>query len=171
MRKFASLEEQRVWEKQQREKYKATHIAWRERNKEKLRVVSLNWRLTNKEKEREYARKRYQERPDIRDKSRARASANCIKHRAPIDEWKKQGCNICGLTGHPMMFDAHHIDPTKKSFAISAYYRNRAKYDENDLEAELAKCVCLCANCHRLLHAGVINIKTPNLDLKPEYFI
>lgn len=172
MKKFASLEEQRDWEKQRREKYKATHIAWRERNREKLKLAAIDWRLENREKAREYYKKRYRSNANIREKTRNRSLKNSIKNRAPIDEWKKQGCQICGLLGPPIVFDAHHVDPTKKSFAISSYYKHCNKYVEGQLQAELAKCVCLCSNCHRLLHAGVVTLKKEaNLALEPEYFI
>ncbi len=50
------------------------------------------------------------------------------------------------------LFEFHHLDAEKKDFAIShdGITRKWAK-----IVAELAKCVLLCANCHRETHAGL----------------
>lgn len=57
-------------------------------------------------------------------------------------------CNICGYDKCPSAFDFHHIDPTEKDFVISS------KTSWEAIEPELRKCVLLCANCHREVHAG-----------------
>ena len=51
--------------------------------------------------------------------------------------------------------DFHHLDPTQKDFVIgeAALYKTLAS-----LKAELDKCVVLCSNCHRKLHAGLITL-------------
>jgi len=51
--------------------------------------------------------------------------------------------------------DFHHKDPNEKDFTIGKY-RNKSK--ENLLK-EIEKCVCVCSNCHRKIHAGIINLK------------
>ena len=53
------------------------------------------------------------------------------------------------------MLDHHHRDPATKSFNITgaAFGKGLAA-----LTAEIAKCVVLCANCHRLVHAGLLEI-------------
>ena len=43
----------------------------------------------------------------------------------------------------------HHTDPTTKLFALNDA-RNRTI---KSIDKELAKCVVVCANCHRLIHA------------------
>ena len=47
--------------------------------------------------------------------------------------------------------DFHHIDPTKKEFAISKL----KAYSFYKLKPELDKCVLLCKNCHAEYHAGI----------------
>lgn len=62
------------------------------------------------------------------------------------------GCRICGEADF-VCLSFHHLDPTTKRFDIS---RARSQgYSLKAITAELAKCVCLCENCHRKLHAGL----------------
>lgn len=57
-------------------------------------------------------------------------------------------CTICGYDKCPSAFDFHHLDPREKDFVVSA------KSSWAAIEPELKKCVLLCANCHREVHAG-----------------
>jgi hypothetical protein len=69
---------------------------------------------------------------------------------ALLAEFRKDGCKYCGEK-HPVCLDSHHVDPTEKEGHIS-----QLTYAPKKLAAELAKCICVCANCHRKLHAGEI---------------
>jgi predicted HNH restriction endonuclease len=51
---------------------------------------------------------------------------------------------------------AHHLDPAKKDFAIGRFLSNGASAKR--VLAELVKCICVCENCHRKIHAGLISI-------------
>lgn len=64
-------------------------------------------------------------------------------------------CAICGYSKHPGILDFHHIDPKTKSFGISAGGFSRSW---NKVEAELTKCVLVCANCHRELELGLAKL-------------
>jgi predicted HNH restriction endonuclease len=66
----------------------------------------------------------------------------------------KTKCIICGES-EPVCLDFHHINSEDKEFTISKH-RNRNK---EWLLTEINKCVCLCANCHRKVHAGIINLE------------
>jgi hypothetical protein len=71
-------------------------------------------------------------------------------------------CIFCGEK-EPCCLVAHHIDSTEKDFSLG-----RARYSghgRNRVMRELAKCVCLCANCHAKLHANVISISRKTLHL------
>jgi len=57
-------------------------------------------------------------------------------------------CCACG-EADPCCIDFHHVNGAEKRFALSAAIRSSIKR----LIAELRKCVCVCANCHRKLHA------------------
>lgn len=61
-------------------------------------------------------------------------------------------CKGCALAGPVDALEFHHLDATAKDFALSVdgVPRSWAR-----VEAELAKCVLLCANCHRETHAGL----------------
>ena len=67
-------------------------------------------------------------------------------------EFMGGACKGCGRSGPSAIFDFHHIDAATKDFGIGqdGVPRKWAK-----VVAELAKCVMLCANCHREVHAGV----------------
>lgn len=58
-------------------------------------------------------------------------------------------CSKCD-ENHPATLEFHHIDPSKKDFAISKM-RNAYRSKEKALE-EISKCIVLCANCHKKLH-------------------
>ena len=65
--------------------------------------------------------------------------------------WKAQGCVYCNES-HPAALDAHHLDQDEKSFTIGEH--NIHSISPQRLIEELDKCECICANCHRKLHAG-----------------
>jgi ferredoxin len=61
-------------------------------------------------------------------------------------------CEGCGHAGPPAIFDFHHREASTKHFGIS---QDGIPRRWEKVVAELAKCVMLCANCHREVHAGV----------------
>jgi len=70
-----------------------------------------------------------------------------------IAAFRAQGCIVCGEL-EECCLDAHHVDPSQKDGSI--YDMARRGCARSKFEAELAKCVCLCSNCHRKVHAGKI---------------
>ncbi len=64
-------------------------------------------------------------------------------------------CQVCGYSKCNAALDFHHIDETKKRFAIGqkGYTRSWEK-----VKNELANCFLLCANCHREVHAGITQL-------------
>lgn len=73
-----------------------------------------------------------------------------------LKEWinsLKTPCIICGETD-PICIDWHHVNPNDKSFQVS--YGNHSR---DSILKEIQKCVCLCANCHRKVHAGKIELE------------
>jgi hypothetical protein len=59
-------------------------------------------------------------------------------------------CVKCGFF-HPSAMDFHHIDPKEKDKGVSELVRNG--YATKRIVEELEKCICLCSNCHRILHS------------------
>lgn len=64
--------------------------------------------------------------------------------------YKGGKCERCGYDRCIDALEFHHIDPVQKDFTISAKGYTRSW---NKVKAELDKCIMLCANCHRELHA------------------
>lgn len=90
---------------------------------------------------REYIKKNY-----------AQMKARMDAKRQEIAEWKRErGCTVCGET-EPWVLDMHHLDPNEKESnpAQSATLKTFLK--------EVDKCVLLCSNCHRKVHAGVLHL-------------
>lgn len=91
---------------------------------------------------------RYADATNARDKKRYATA------KEKVDEYKRaHPCNICGET-EPVTLEFHHLDPNEKDFAVSGNY-NRSWMI---ILTEIEKCVVLCANCHRKVHAGIIKI-------------
>lgn len=62
-------------------------------------------------------------------------------------------CHICGYSKCSDALDFHHKDPSIKSDGISKMLVRPKR--RSDVLVEVKKCVLLCANCHREVHAGV----------------
>lgn len=56
------------------------------------------------------------------------------------------GCQDCGER-HPACLDYHHLDEGLKDKTLVWYDCGRER-----MEAEIAKCIVLCSNCHRKRH-------------------
>lgn len=65
-------------------------------------------------------------------------------------------CGICGYNKSSAAFDFHHLDPSEKDFSFGRVRANPSAWPK--LVAEARKCVMLCSNCHREVHAGVVDI-------------
>lgn len=72
-----------------------------------------------------------------------------------IVEYKGGKCVICGYNKHVGAFDLHHLDESKKEFGLSTRGLTRSW---EKLKAEADKCILVCANCHREIHAGVVTV-------------
>lgn len=66
--------------------------------------------------------------------------------------YKGGSCEKCRLklsNTHYSVFDFHHKDPSEKDVNF-----DRIKYRKWELiEKEIDKCMLLCSNCHRIIHA------------------
>lgn len=68
-------------------------------------------------------------------------------------EYKGGKCIACGYDRCASALDFHHIDASGKEFGVSLDGLTRSW---ERIKAELDKCVLLCANCHREIHAGIL---------------
>jgi hypothetical protein len=66
-------------------------------------------------------------------------------------------CAVCGYKRTVVNLHFHHVDPSKKSFAVNmARGKSLAAF-----RAEAAKCVLVCANCHGEIEAALIPSPPP----------
>ena len=65
-------------------------------------------------------------------------------------EYKGGKCEKCGYDKCIDALEFHHKDPVLKDFSISGKGYTRSW---KSVKEELDKCILLCANCHRELHA------------------
>ena len=68
-------------------------------------------------------------------------------------EYKGGKCQICGYNRCQEALEFHHLDPSQKDFTISGGTKSF-----ESLKPEVDKCILVCANCHREIHAGLIKI-------------
>jgi hypothetical protein len=99
-----------------------------ESHREQISAYSKQWWIKNREKGTEYNAMR------------------CKQSREFL--WTlKEPCVKCGEE-RKCSIDFHHIDPSKKSFALSSVSHK----SEEAVRLEKEKCVCLCKNCHSEFH-------------------
>lgn len=97
-----------------------------------------------------YRKNRRKEYPEIH-------IAQEIRRIQRVREWQnslKTPCVVCG-ENEPVCIDWHHLNPNTKSFTIGANLNIAKKL----ILAEIQKCICLCANCHRKVHNGKIHLQ------------
>lgn len=89
-----------------------------------------------------------------------------IKHR--MVEAFGSKCVCCGQSFEDCCYDLHHLIPSEKDFNLSSVNFNGAK-SWIKIRDELKKCCLVCANCHRLIHNGLIPFPTEN-NFNEEYY-
>jgi len=82
-----------------------------------------------------------------KEAQRAAAKRYYDKRYAAVVAAKSKPCADCGRTFPPRAMDFHHPDGNKELGIGNSRSISIAR-----LEAEIAKCVVLCAVCHRLRH-------------------
>jgi len=105
---------------------------WREKNVERIKAYNKKWYSRNRKK----------------------VITKILARRADLKEWWNEikadlRCAKCGET-HPYCLEFHHDDPKKKDITISDAIHQG--WSRERILKEMAKCIVLCANCHRKLH-------------------
>lgn len=87
-----------------------------------------------------------------RDGKKIYVKRNGVKERwlrrSFLHKIKEAGCQICGFT-NVVVIELHHIDKKHGDVLDAIHWADRETF-----LAELSKCVPVCANCHKLIHAG-----------------
>lgn len=128
-KKYHSENKERLIE-QGREYYK--------NNKEKCNFQSRNYRKTHVVQMKDYFKKK-----------NAKDYSVFVSEKSKL---KGSGCIICGYNRCDKALEFHHKDPSIKEHIVSAFRSIES------MKAEAAKCIVLCSNCHRELHAGIISL-------------
>ena len=91
---------------------------------------------------------------NIRNRLRVIKKRTRDNNRIFIQKYKRFcGCKLCGFKV-PVALDFHHLDPTEKDKNVG----DLMSFSTQKLKEEIRKCVVLCANCHRMVHAGLLEI-------------
>ncbi len=72
-----------------------------------------------------------------------------LKERAV--DYKGGKCSLCGYDRVIDALEFHHLGEGKKDFGLSQRGLTRSW---KRIKEELGKCILVCANCHREIHAG-----------------
>lgn len=98
-----------------------------------------------------------------RDKSKGTHRSQCKQchsyYMKQIYQFKRQtienikcklSCAKCGYNQYSVALDFHHLHPEEKKRTVARMTANNYRLDKTLNEIE--KCICLCANCHRVYH-------------------
>lgn len=97
------------------------------------------------EKQKEWKQNEFQSNKEIHNLRQRERRQNI---RDLVEKLKKP-CLICGET-EKACIDFHHVDKDDKEFTIASVCNH--KWSDDKIINEIEKCVCLCANHHRVLH-------------------
>lgn len=64
-------------------------------------------------------------------------------------------CCICGFDKWQSALEFHHVNPEEKEFGLTTNTTTKA-LEKQLIEAK--KCILVCANCHRGIHSGFVEI-------------
>ena len=70
-------------------------------------------------------------------------------------EYKGGKCILCGYDKCVAALEFHHVNPNEKLFGLSTKGLTRSW---EKIKTELDKTVLLCANCHREVESGIVEI-------------
>ena len=105
------------------------------------------------EKRKAYRKAQYEKNKEL---EKAQVSARREANRKYINEIKGNPCVRCGGIFTPSAMDFHHIDPnTKANKDNKSNGAINPSWTIEKIKAEVEKCILVCANCHRIIHASV----------------
>lgn len=139
-RRYRESAKGQATERAHRQKYRAEH-------REEIAAYKRRYHHENREKVNAAQRAFQASHPGWKRDCRMRSKLKSPAYQMYV-EWRRQPCAQCGIEDWRVV-QAHHVDPSSKEFSVSELAR---LMESGLLEAELAKCTPLCANCHMILH-------------------
>ena len=144
-RRYYEENKERV--KARERKYAHQHL---EESKPRRMAYQRRYRLENPDYNRDHCRNYYVEH---RTQEIERKTELGLKRRRKLDDFKATlKCSKCGQSfpNCPSVIEFHHTGKDAKLARISELMVKGAS--SKRLQAEIAKCIPVCANCHRILH-------------------
>ena len=116
-----------------------------------------------------YSKKHYQANKEVYKSKAVKNNAEYIKrNREFLSKYKiSASCKICGYNKCAEALDFHHISEHNKEANVSWLANDKCSLER--LQEEIAKCIVVCARCHREIHAGMAeqadagDLKSPSL--------
>ena len=71
-----------------------------------------------------------------------------IQRKLKVIEQKGNRCYDCKNSYEYYVYDLHHLNPSEKDMQ----WDKMRLMNERKMQEEVAKCVLLCSNCHRIRH-------------------
>lgn len=65
-------------------------------------------------------------------------------------------CCVCDYNKTQNALEFHHLNPDEKEFNFGMIMARPKAWDK--IVVELRKCICVCSNCHKEIHAGITSI-------------
>lgn len=69
--------------------------------------------------------------------------------------YKGGKCQFCGYNRCVGALEFHHLDPKTKDFGLG---QNGLTRSWERTRRELDKCILICSNCHKEIHAGLLQL-------------
>jgi len=73
---------------------------------------------------------------------------------------KGGGCQVCGYNKCISALEFHHVDEKDKGFDLSTRGLTRSW---EKIKNEIQKCILVCSNCHREIHAKLIKLPVKSI--------
>jgi hypothetical protein len=118
---------------------------YKRNNRKHVTPYKPRCKLCDDERRRAYDRGRPQE---VKDREAEKARATRRANKWQFIEKMGGECQDCHNTFPMCVYDFHHLDPNEKDIEPGFLFHRRLDV----IEQELAKCILLCANCHRIRH-------------------
>lgn len=101
--------------------------------------------------------KRINESDPIRREQKNKTQENLRKNKIAFVRRVKRrfGCRICKYKKCLNALEFHHLNSATKKMTITKATQNSKTFLKN----EIRKCILVCANCHREIHEGLINVE------------
>ena len=93
--------------------------------------------------------------PEGKIKNSERKNKNRLRLKSECRNNSGAKCQFCGYNKCQAALHFHHVDPTTKNFGISEAISDG--YPKEEIEAEIKKCVLICANCHVEIHINSLS--------------